>query len=60
MGHNEWDIKCVVIDSAPPLERGGDRLMRLRRKELEWIFRLSALKPHGLNVEFKTHVSMIR
>lgn len=56
--HSEWDIKCVVIDSVPPLKRGGDRLMKLRKKELEWIFRLNSLRPHGLNVDFKTSAAM--
>lgn len=60
LGHNEWDLRCMIIDSVPPLRRGGDRLMKLRKKELDWIFKLEALKPRGLNLEFKTHAMMVR
>lgn len=57
-GHNEWDIKCMIVDRIPPLQRGGDRLTKLLKKELEWIFRIKALRPHGLNIEFKTNHKM--
>lgn len=57
-GHNEWDIMCMAIDHIPPLSRGGDRHTRLMKKELEWIFNLKALKPDGLNVEFKVNNRM--
>lgn len=52
-GHSEWDIKCMAVDHIPPLSRGGDRMTKLLKKELEWIFRLGSLKPRGLNVDFK-------
>lgn len=57
-GHSEWDIKCMSVDHIPPLRWGGDRLTHLKRKELEWIFNVDALKPQGLNVEFKTTSQM--
>lgn len=60
MGHSEWDLRCMVVDSVPPMKRGGDRLNRLMKKELEWIYQFNSLKPHGLNVEFKTNARMIR
>lgn len=59
-GHNEWDLKCMIVDSVPPLSRRGDRLTKLMRKELEWIYKLNSRKPQGLNVEFKTSAKMIR
>lgn len=53
-GHSERDLCCMAVDHVLPFQRGGDQLTRLMKKELEWIFNMSALKPQGLNVEFKT------
>lgn len=35
----------------PTIETWGDRLTRLLKKVLEWIYNLNALKQHGLNME---------
>lgn len=45
-------------DHVPPIKQGGDHLTRLRIEELGWIFHMSALRPQGLNVEFKTTSGM--
>lgn len=60
VGHCKWDLKCMNVDFVPPLRMGGNRLTRLKRKELEWIYKFDSLKPHGLNVEFKVNSKIIR
>lgn len=52
------ELRLHGSGSCPTTETGGDRLTRLMKKELEWIFNMSALKPDGLNVEFKTTSKM--
>lgn len=51
--HTINQLKYKVIDSVPPLRRGGDRQAKLMEKELRWIHRLDCLYPKGLNIEFK-------
>lgn len=56
--HSEKDLRFMLLEHVPPLKRGGDQLTILKKKELEWIFKLNRLKPHGLNVEFKVTQSI--
>lgn len=58
-GHKINDLKFAIIDQIPVHVRGGDRTLKLKRKELEWIFRLNTLTPHGLNIEFKVLPNMV-
>lgn len=57
-GHSEWDIRFMIVDHIPPLSRGGDRQLKLLKRELKWIFELGSLKPGGLNVDFKVSKKM--
>lgn len=50
VGHNEWDMKVIAVDFVPQPPRGGDRLMMLKKRELQWI----------LNAEFKVSRDMLR
>lgn len=52
--HTEWDIMCMVVDHVPPVKKGDDHTTALKKKELQWIYDRDALKPNGLNVEFKS------
>lgn len=53
--HTIGQLKFCVIDSVPPLRRGGDRHATLLEKEMMWIHKLDCIAPRGLNVEFKLH-----
>lgn len=53
--HTVNQLRYQVIDSVPPLRRGGDRQALLLKKELRWIYEMDCLYPRGLNMEFKLH-----
>ncbi|OCT72262.1 hypothetical protein XELAEV_18035233mg [Xenopus laevis] len=55
-GHTSDDLKFRVIQHVPPLKRGGDRALALKRAEVKWIDRLGTLSPQGLNREFDLHL----
>lgn len=59
-GHSEWDMKIIIIDTVAQPQRGGDRLMILKKLELKWIYLLDTLRPKGLNAEFKVSREMYR
>ncbi|MEE6517844.1 hypothetical protein FKM82_028355 [Ascaphus truei] len=42
-----------AVEHVPSCIRGGDRLNRLNKKEMSWIFSLNTLQPYGLNVEWE-------
>lgn len=51
--HSERDLKFMILDHIPIQRTGGDRILRLKKKELMWIHTLNTLNPNGLNVDFK-------
>lgn len=51
--HLEKDLKFIMIDHIPTQRRGGDRILKLKKKELMWIHELNTLSPFGLNMEYK-------
>lgn len=51
--HSERDLKFMILDHIPVQRTGGDRILRLKKKELMWIHTLNTLNPNGLNVDFK-------
>lgn len=58
-GHSKWDLSFMIVDHIPPLKRGGDRLLLLKKRELRWIHQLGSLKPGGLNIELKISSKMV-
>ncbi|OCT55763.1 hypothetical protein XELAEV_18004269mg [Xenopus laevis] len=55
-GHSADDLRFRVIQHIPQPRRGGDRLMLLKRTEVQWIHRLKSLSPNGLNKDFDLHL----
>ncbi|OCT55870.1 hypothetical protein XELAEV_18002621mg, partial [Xenopus laevis] len=55
-GHTSDELKFRVIQHVPPLKRGGDRVLALKRAEVKWIDRLGTLSPRGLNRDFDLHL----
>ncbi|OCT60779.1 hypothetical protein XELAEV_18046801mg, partial [Xenopus laevis] len=55
-GHTSDELKFRVIQHVPPLKRGGDRALALKRAEVKWIDRLGTLSPQGLNRDFDLHL----
>lgn len=57
--HTEWDLShdCWPY---PSLEKGGDRLLLLKKRELQWIYQLQTLRPNGLNVDYKVLKQMVK
>lgn len=41
--HNIKDLNYWIVDHVPKLKRGGDRSLKLKRLELEWIQKLDTL-----------------
>lgn len=52
-GHNLNELRFSIVDHIPRQRRGGDRKLMLKKRELEWIFKLNTLEPTGLNQEFR-------
>ncbi|OCT65646.1 hypothetical protein XELAEV_18041889mg [Xenopus laevis] len=55
-GHSADDLKFRVIQHVPQPRRGGDRIMLLKRTEVQWIHRLKSLSPNGLNRDFDLYL----
>ncbi|OCT76571.1 hypothetical protein XELAEV_18031774mg, partial [Xenopus laevis] len=55
-GHTSDELKFRVIQHVPPLKRGGDRALALKRAEVKWIDRLGTLSPQVLNHDFDLHL----
>ncbi|OCT95479.1 hypothetical protein XELAEV_18013164mg [Xenopus laevis] len=53
-GHTAEQLRFTVLEMVPPLERGGDRELRLR--EVWWINKLNSLHPHGLNKDYNLYL----
>lgn len=51
--HHEGDLKCMIVDHIPVPRRGGNRIMMLKKREMEWIVKLNTLRPVGLNIDYK-------
>ncbi|OCT95237.1 hypothetical protein XELAEV_18012922mg [Xenopus laevis] len=48
-GHTADQLKFMVLETVPPLKRGGDREFKLKQREVWWIKKLGSLYPSGLN-----------
>ncbi|OCT75852.1 hypothetical protein XELAEV_18031039mg [Xenopus laevis] len=48
-GHTVDQLRFMVLETIPPLKRGGDGEQRLKQREVWWINKLNSLHPHGLN-----------
>ncbi|OCT84753.1 hypothetical protein XELAEV_18022910mg [Xenopus laevis] len=55
-GHTAEDLKFRVIEHVPQPRRGGDRVLLLKKTEVQWIHRLKTLSPLGLNKDFDLHL----
>lgn len=53
--HQVHEMKGMVIEHVPPLNRGGDRNRRLLQRESFWIYTLDTVTPRGLNINFGFH-----
>ncbi|OCT92880.1 hypothetical protein XELAEV_18015946mg [Xenopus laevis] len=51
-GHTSDQLRFMVLETVPPLKRGGDRELRLKQREVWWINKLNTLHPHGLNKDY--------
>ncbi|OCT82437.1 hypothetical protein XELAEV_18024967mg, partial [Xenopus laevis] len=49
LGHTADQLKFMVLEVVPPMRRGGDRELKLKRREVWWINMLKSLYPRGLN-----------
>ncbi|OCT93310.1 hypothetical protein XELAEV_18016377mg [Xenopus laevis] len=56
VGHSAENLRFWVIQYIPPLKRGGDRVLALKKAEVQWIHRLDSLAPKGLNKDFDLHL----
>ncbi|OCT55392.1 hypothetical protein XELAEV_18002551mg [Xenopus laevis] len=52
MGHTVDHLKFMVLEVVPPTRRGGDRELKLKRREVRWINMLKSLHPLGLNRDY--------
>ncbi|OCU00267.1 hypothetical protein XELAEV_18006038mg [Xenopus laevis] len=55
-GHTAEQLRFTVLEMVPPLERGGDRELRLKQREVWWINKLNSLHPHGLNKDYNLYL----
>ncbi|XP_073497333.1 uncharacterized protein [Phyllobates terribilis] len=53
MSHGISQLRYQVIDHIPPHRRGGNRIKKLKKRELYWIHTLQTLTPKGLNREYE-------
>ncbi|OCT55160.1 hypothetical protein XELAEV_18004270mg [Xenopus laevis] len=51
-GHTADQLKFMILETIPPLKRGGDRELRLKKREVWWINKLKSLHPTGLNKDY--------
>ncbi|OCT84708.1 hypothetical protein XELAEV_18022864mg [Xenopus laevis] len=51
-GHTADQLKFMVLETIPPLKRGGDRELKLKQREVWWIKQLGSLYPSVLNKEY--------
>ncbi|OCT55250.1 hypothetical protein XELAEV_18003530mg, partial [Xenopus laevis] len=52
LGHTADQLKFMVLEVVPPMKRGGDRELKLKRREVWWINMLKSLYPRGLNRDY--------
>ncbi|OCU01567.1 hypothetical protein XELAEV_18007358mg [Xenopus laevis] len=52
VGHTADQLKFMVLEVVPPIRRGGDRELKLKRREVWWINMLKSLHPWGLNRDY--------
>lgn len=45
MGHKDTDLRFMVLEEIPHDKRGGDRILKLKRREVWWINKLQSLAP---------------
>ncbi|OCT55666.1 hypothetical protein XELAEV_18000201mg [Xenopus laevis] len=55
-GHTVDQLRFMVLETVPPLKRGGDRELRLKQREVWWINKLNSLHPHGLNRDYDLYL----
>ncbi|OCT58485.1 hypothetical protein XELAEV_18002044mg [Xenopus laevis] len=55
-GHMADQLRFMVLETVPPLKRGGDRELRLKQREVWWINKLNSLHPHGLNKDYDLYL----
>lgn len=48
----------MVVNHIPQLKQGDDHLTVLKRRELEWIYKLGSLKLMWLNVDYAVQVQL--
>ncbi|OCT91955.1 hypothetical protein XELAEV_18015012mg [Xenopus laevis] len=48
-GHTADQLRFMLLETVPLLKRGGDRELKLKRREVWWIKKLKSLYPTGLN-----------
>ncbi|OCT74039.1 hypothetical protein XELAEV_18033002mg [Xenopus laevis] len=51
-GHTADQLKFMILETIPPLKRGGDRELKLKKREVWWINKLKSLHPAGLNKDY--------
>ncbi|OCT71737.1 hypothetical protein XELAEV_18034715mg [Xenopus laevis] len=52
-GHTSDQLKKMVLESVPT---GGNRELKLKKREVLWINRLKSLYPSGLNKDYDLYL----
>lgn len=52
-GHQDSDLRFMVLEED---RRGGDRILRLKQREVWWINRLRSLYPDGMNRDYDLYL----
>ncbi|OCT74341.1 hypothetical protein XELAEV_18033310mg [Xenopus laevis] len=57
-GHTVHQLRFFLLETVPPLERGGDRELNLKRGAVWWINKLKSLYPSGLNKNYDLFLNL--
>ncbi|OCT59747.1 hypothetical protein XELAEV_18000617mg, partial [Xenopus laevis] len=55
-GHTAEQLRFTILETVPPLRRGGDRELKLKQREVWWIKKLNSLHPNGLNKDYNLYL----
>ncbi|OCT68210.1 hypothetical protein XELAEV_18039507mg [Xenopus laevis] len=55
-GHTAEQLRFTILETVPPLRRGGDRELNLKQREVWWIKKLNSLHPNGLNKDYNLYL----